>query len=132
MPQWKSYEGIDAEYLTELNVHISSASYLDYSAQEIRDFQQKFYDATGTLPDDDAFNGYDVTLFTGKMLRRYGLSFPQNLDREPFQGLRGQFRFSKIFNSGAVDDGFNQPDYWENTFVHILKFEKYGFVPVGN
>lgn len=130
MPQWKSYESIEAEYLTALNVHISSASYIDYTVEEVKEFQQKFYEATGTLPDDDAFNGYDVTLFTGKMLRRYGLSFPENLDREPFQGLHGQFRFSKIFTNGAVDDGFNQPDYLENTFVHILKFDKYGFVPV--
>ena len=129
MPQWESFESIEPEYFTALNVHISSASYIDYSVQDVKDFQQKFYEATGTLPDDDAFNGYDVTLFTGKMLRRYGLSFPENLAREAFQGLHGQFRFSRIFTSGAVDDGYNQPDYLENTFVHILKFDKYGFVP---
>ena len=131
MPQWESYESIEPEYLTELNVHITSASYIDYTTQEVRDFQQKFYDATGTLPDSDGFNGYDVTQFAGKMLRQYGLSFPENLDRETFQGLHGSFRFSKIFINGAVDDGSNQADYLENTFVHILKFDKYGFVPVG-
>ena len=130
MPQWKNYEGIDPEYLTDLNVHISSATYINYTSQEVKDFQQKFYEATGTLPTDDAFNGYDVTLFTGKMLRHYGLSFPQNLTRETFQGLHGQFLFSRIFANGAMDDGRRVPDYMENTFVHILKFDKYGFVPV--
>lgn len=130
MPQWKGFESIEPEYLTALNVHISSASYIDYTVEEIKEFQQKFYESTGTLPDDDAFNGYDVMLFTGKMLRRYGLSFPENIDREPFQGLHGQFRFSKIFTNGGVDDGLNQPDYLENKFVHILKFDKFGFVPV--
>lgn len=130
MPQWKNYESIEPEYLTDLNVHVSSASHIDYSAQEVKDFQLKFYEATGTIPNEDAFNGYDVTLFTGKMLRRYGLSFPQKLENETFQGLHGQFRFSEIFNSGNLDDGYNQPDYLENTFVHILKFDKYGFVPV--
>ncbi len=129
MPQWKSYESIEPEYLTSLNVHITSASYVDYSAQAVKDFQQKFYEATGTIPNDDAFNGYDVTLFTGKMLSRYGLSFPQNIDRESFRGLHGDFRFSEIFTAGNLDDGYNQPDYLENTFVHILKFDKYGFVP---
>ena len=132
MPQWISYESIEPEYLTELNVHISSASYIDYSAQEVRGFQQKFYEATGTLPDDDAFHGYDATLFTGKMLQKYGLSFPENLDRETYQGLHGQFRFSRIFIDSATDDGRNQPDYLENTRVNLLKFDKYGFVPVGN
>lgn len=130
MPQWKNYESIEPEYFTTLNVHVSSASYIDYTAEEVKDFQQKFYEATGALPNDDAFNGYDVTLCTGKMLRRYGLSFPQSIHREAYQGLHGQFQFSRIFSGGAIDDGFNQPDYLENTSVHILKFDKYGFVPV--
>ena len=130
MPQWKNFEAIEPEYLTSLNVHISSASYIDYASPAVKAFQQKFYEATGTIPDDDAFNGYDVTLFTGRMLRRYGLSFPQNLDREPFRGLHGDFRFTRIFNTGHLDDGRNLPDYMENTFVHILKFEKFGFAPV--
>lgn len=129
MPQWRNYEAIDPEYLSSLNVHISSAAWLDYTVQELKDFQQKFYDATGTIPDDDGFNGYDVTIFTGRMLSRYGLSFPERLDNGTVPTLRGKFSFDKIFSSGAVDDGRNAPDYWENTFVHILKFDKFGFVP---
>jgi ABC-type branched-subunit amino acid transport system substrate-binding protein len=129
MPQWRGFEALDPEYLNSLNVHISSASWLDYSAQDVKEFQQKFYEATGTIPDEDGFNGYDVTMFTGKMLARYGLSFPERLDDGTATTLHGQFSFSKVFGSGAVDDGRNTPDYWENTFVHILKFEKFGFVP---
>lgn len=130
MPQWVDFEGIEPEYLSALNVHISSASYIDYSAQEVKDFQQKFYESTGTIPDNDGFNGYDVTLFTGRMLRRYGLSFPERLTTESFQGLRANYRFFKIFSEGVVDDGRNLPDYIENVYIHILKFDKYGFVPV--
>ena len=129
MPQWMNFEAIEPEYLTSLNVHVSSAAYIDYSTPEVKAFQQKFYEATGTIPDEDGFNGYDVTLFAGKMLRRFGLSFPERLTFENFTGLQGDFHISRIFNSGAVDDGLNQPDYLENTSVHILKFDKYGFVP---
>jgi len=129
MPQWQGFEAIEPEYLTELNVHISAASYLDYSAPAIKTFQQAFYDATGTLPDDDGFNGYDVTMFTGKMLSRYGLSFAQKLSTEVFRGLHGDLRFAPVYSTGAVDTRSNQYDYLENTFVHILKFDKYGFVP---
>ncbi len=130
MPQWRNFEALDPEYLSSLNVHISSASWLDYSVQEVKGFQQKFYTATGTIPDEDGFNGYDATLFAGRMLAKYGLSFPERLDEMTTTTLRGQFSFSKIFGSGAVDDGQNNPDYWENTFVHILKFDKFGYVPV--
>jgi len=130
MPQWRSFDAIDPEYLSSLNVHISSAGWLDYTREELKDFQQKFYDTTGTIPDEEAFNGYDVTLFTGRMLARYGLSFPNRLAAETQQTMGGQFSFAKVFSNGAVDDSRNTPDYWENTFVHILKFEKFGYVPV--
>lgn len=130
MPQWRDFETIDPEYFSTLNVHISAASWIDYSLPEVKDFQQKFYDATGTIPDEDGFNGYDVTLFVGRMLGKYGLSFPEHLDEVETATLRGKCSFSKIFSAGAVDDARNSPDYWENTFVHILKFEAFGFVPV--
>ena len=129
MPQWRNFETIDHEYLSSCGVHISSASWLDYSAQDVKEFQQKFYEATGTIPDEDGFNGYDVTLYAGRMLARYGLSFPEKQKKEAFKTLRGQFSFARIFGSNAIDDGRNIPDYLENTFVHILKFDKFSFVP---
>lgn len=130
MPQWENFEAIEPEYLISLNVHISSASYIDYTSEAVKTFQQKFYEATGTVPAEDGFNGYDVTLFTGKMLRRFGLSFPERLPSENFTGLQSNFHISRIFSNRAVDDRYNQPDYLENTSVHILKFDKFGFVPV--
>lgn len=130
MPQWRNYDAIDPEYLSSLNVHISSASWFDYSAQDVKGFQQKFYETTGTIPDEDGFNGYDVMMFTGRMLASYGLSFPARIGTVTGNTLRGQYAFSKIFSTSALDDSHNTLDYWENTFVHILKFDKFGFVPV--
>ncbi len=132
MPQWQNFEAIEPEYLTALNVHISSASYLDYSDPAVKAFQQSFYEATGTLPDEDGFNGYDVTLFTGKMLMQYGLSFPGRLSGQAFRGLHSDLRLAPVYTTTVPDDRTNQYDYLENTFVHILKFDKYGFVPVEN
>jgi len=130
MPQWRLFENIETEYFTANDVHITSASYINYGASDVKEFQQKFYDATGTIPDDNGFNGYDVTLFTGRMLAHYGLSFPERLTLESFRGLHGDFRFVSVFGTGAVDDGRNLPDYLENAFIHILKFDRTGFAPV--
>lgn len=129
MPQWNGFETIEPEFFSDNNVHISTASYIDYSLQEVKDFQQKFFDATGTIPDNDGFNGYDITLFTGRMLARYGLSFPEHLSTEIYRGLHSNLQFSNIYTTGSMDDRTNQPDYVENVFVHILKFGKMGFVP---
>jgi ABC-type branched-subunit amino acid transport system substrate-binding protein len=129
MPQWRNFENIEPEYFAEMNVHVTSASHIDRSSNEAREFRQAFYDANGTVPNDDAYNGYDVTMFAGKMLKKYGLSFPQRLASEEFEGLHGKFQFAKVFATGAVDDRVNQYDYLENIFVHILKFQNFKFQP---
>ena len=130
MPQWKSYESIEPDFYRDLNVHITAASFLDYNTPEVKAFQQAFYESTGTVPDDDAFNGYDITLFTGRALRQYGLSFPERLADTHFTGLHGSFQFNKIFAPGHLDDGMGKYDYWENGFVHVLKYGKMGFAPI--
>lgn len=132
MPQWRQFENIDPEYFANLNVHISSAAYLDPTSDAVRTFQQAFYDAYGTVPDDDAFNGYDVLLLTGQWLQRFGLSFPQHLPTEPpFNGLRGAYRFARVPAEGpAPSERLSAHyDYLENTYVHILRFQNYRFEP---
>lgn len=130
MPQWQNFESIDAEYLLSMNVYISSASWVDYKDQRVKDFQQKFYEATGTIPDDDGFNGYDVTMFTAKMLVKYGLLFPEQVGKEVYHGLHNDFVIGKDY-AGEVkmETPGSTPDYLENKSVHILKFGKSGFAP---
>jgi len=133
MPQWKNFENIEPMYFATLNVHITAASFVNRDTEEARAFRQAFYAAYGTVPDDNAYNGYDVTLLAGYWLRRYGLSFPQRLTTErPFDGLRGRYQFAQAFSQSppsATSDRMEQYDYLENTFVHILKFQNYRFVP---
>ncbi|MBK8923139.1 MAG: ABC transporter substrate-binding protein [Saprospirales bacterium] len=133
MPQWMHFENIEPEFFTELHVHVSSATFIRYDAEAVRAFRQLFYDTYGTIPDEDAFNGYDVTLFTGRMLKKYGLSFPQRLStEEPFDGLQGMFQFAKVFSTASTaptGDRLDQYDYLENIFVHILKYQNYRFLP---
>ncbi len=133
MPQWKNFENIEPVYFSSLNVHITSASFVDRDSEAARAFRQAFYAAYGTIPDDNACNGYDIAMLTGNLLRRYGLSFPQRLPSErPFEGLRGKYQFGKVYatgKAGATDNRLDVYDYLENTFVHILKFQNYRFAP---
>lgn len=129
MPQWAGFESIEPDFFRDLNVHISAAGYINYASPDIKAFQQLFYDNTGTIPDEDAFNGYDLTLYAGSMLRQYGLSFPQKLAEEDYVGLHGRYWFNKVWANGSTDDSMTKFDYWENTFVHILKYGPIGFAP---
>lgn len=130
MPQWRNFENIEPEYLNSLRVHITSATYVDYKLPEVQQFQQQFYEAYGTIPDEDAFTGYDVTLFTGRMLKQYGLNFPKNLQRATlFNGLQTRIQCLPVSATGTADAATLQYDYLENKAVRILRFDQYGFVP---
>ncbi|MCS6929628.1 MAG: hypothetical protein NZM43_09045 [Saprospiraceae bacterium] len=132
LPQWRQFENIELEYFADLNVHLSSATYFDFADPAVRAFQQAFFDAYGTAPDEEAFNGYDVVLLVGKGLQQFGLNFPQRLSTEPpFKGLRTTYRFSRVPTAEPVSNerALAPYDYLENTYVHILRFQNYRFEP---
>lgn len=123
MPQWMGYNQIDPEFLINLNVHVSSASFVNRDTEASKKFERLYFERFGTVPNDDAYNGYDVTLFTGTMLRRFGLSFPEKISKETYTGLSRKFQFAPVGVEGNAD-------YVENTFVYVLKFDQYNYVPV--
>jgi hypothetical protein len=129
MPQWMKFENIEPDYFKELNVHISAAAYTDFEDAEVKEFTQEFFYTYNTMPDDDAFNGYDLMLYTGKMLKKYGTTFPSKLSKESLPSLHGKFQFGSVFTTKPTGENFDDADYQENKFVHILKFENYKFIP---
>jgi ABC-type branched-subunit amino acid transport system substrate-binding protein len=130
MPQWKNFDSIEPDYLNNLNVHISSAAYIDPANLDVKAYMQRFYDATGTIPDEDGFNGYQITSWLSEQLYRHGLSFPKKIFGEENRGLSARFNFFKT--NAPADSNVTTWDYTENGFVFILKFDKFGFVPVQN
>ena len=134
MPQWADYEQIEPDMLTSLNVHITSAAYIDRSRADVKNFEQQFYEIFGTIPNEDAFNGYDVTMLTAELLRRYGLSFPEksSLSSTLMPSLSGGFYLRRVQNTDApvVDTEASATyEYVENIFVHILKFQNFRYAP---
>jgi hypothetical protein len=128
MPQWINYEQLEPELMSDLNVHITSSTMVDREQENVQQFERAFYEQFGTLPDDDAYNGYDVAILVTDQLQQHGLNFPERLNSlntfvATTRGgvyLRG--------HGGGVDGGTS--DYLENIFVHLLKFEQYGWVRI--
>jgi hypothetical protein len=133
MPQWIDYEQIEPDLLQSLNVHITSASFIDRNRADVKDFEQQFYEQFGTIPDEDAFNGYDAAMLTADMLRKFGLSFPEKMSLAPslMPSLSGGFYLRRVKNTGTpVDSGGPAVyEYVENIFVHILKFDHFRYSP---
>jgi Periplasmic binding protein len=127
MPQWLDYEQIEPDLLKDLQVHITAAGFIDRKDPAISAFEQRFYEQFGTIPDDDAFSGYDTGLWLAGMLGRYGMSFPEKISEkgELTSTLRGAYYFRR---AGGVDAATY--DYVENVFVHLLRFDGARFVVV--
>ncbi len=130
MNMWLDFEQIDFEYFEKLRLHVSSASYVDPNDERVRQFKQKYFDAYGTVPNDEAYLGYDVMLYFGRMLAKHGKDFSQKLDTQPSDVLHGRFEFSRlVLNPAQHKEDLDYFDQLENTFVHILKFQEFHLQP---
>ncbi len=127
MPQWMQYERVDYDYFERLNVHVSSDTYIDPYANEIQFFKRRYYDRYGALPTDQAYLGYDIVLFAGRMLQKYGTKFQYSLDQEEERYLHTRFQFGKVVMPGTTGMENRPVDHFENKYLNILKFSDYQF-----
>ncbi|MFT4758438.1 MAG: ABC-type branched-subunit amino acid transport system substrate-binding protein [Paraglaciecola sp.] len=130
LPTWQNFGRIDFDYYENLNVHVSSGSFVDSYNPEVRLFKKKYFERFKIAPEDEAVLGYDVTMFTGRMLQKYGTKFPLSLDQEEAKYLQSSMLFAPVLNNPTFNDNdVNRVDYFENKYVHILKFDNYYFQP---
>ncbi len=130
MPQWKDYDQIDFEFYEKLNVHISSAFYVDNAEERVKQFRQKYFDTYGTVPSEEAFIGYDVMLYFGRMVDKYGKDLAQRIDRDDYDVLHGRFDFERVvLNPEQHREQSSYFDQLENGYVHILQFQDFQFRP---
>jgi len=128
MPKWQEYEKISFDYYEDLNVHISSSYYMDPTSPDVQGFKQRYFDMYGAIPDENAYIGYDIMLYFGKMLKKHGDQFQKKIDQEIEQYLHTRFEFvplaPKSFQAGSERYDVDQ---YENKHVNILEFREFYF-----
>ena len=125
MPRWKTYSKVDFEYYESLNLHLSSDGFIDLNTDKAKQFRQQYFYKYGELPTDDAFYGYDMMLYFGRMIDKHGTQFQTSIDDEPFEGIHSSFEFIPVNDSGNIEKPSNQ--YLGNQHVDIIKFENFYF-----
>ncbi len=129
-PRWKDFTQISYDYYEAMNVHISAESYLDPDSYEIQSFKQGFYNKYGMPPTEEAFKGYDIMLYFGRMIKQFGTGFRNSLDKNSDDYLHTRFDFQRTVTSPKIPSegqNLNLFDQYENKFVNILEFEGYQF-----
>jgi hypothetical protein len=129
---WMNYDRIDFDFFENLNVHVSSGSFIDNFNPNIQLFQRRYFNDYGMPPESEAFIGHDVMLYFGRMLKKYGTKFQLSLEQEkPSPYLQTKFDIERVINNpNLINDNLNRVDGWENKYVHILKFQNYHYQPV--
>ncbi|MEM1318830.1 MAG: ABC transporter substrate-binding protein [Bacteroidota bacterium] len=126
MPQWMKFKRISYDYYEQLNVHISSSSYINEEDQAVVQFRQNFFNRYGAAPEVDAYVGYDLMRYMGRMIVKHGTKFQEAIDREQAQYLHTRYAFEPIAQEGTIAE---QPviERYENRYVNILEFKDYFF-----
>ncbi len=127
MPQWKNYERIDFDYYEKLNVHISSGVFIDDFDADIRQFKRTYFDRFGSVPNSEAYLGYDITRYFGRMIHEHGTRFQYLMGNDPLQMLHTQFDFQSVVVPTASAAELPIIQRWENRYVNILQFKNFRF-----
>lgn len=135
MPQWMEFNKISYDYYENLEVHVSSDTYLNPLDAEIQSFRTRYFNTYGEVPKDNAYVGYDMMLYLGRMLKKHGDRFQYHLDDEVNQYLHTKFAVQPVAptlptemnDNKQVQDNNYRIQQFENKHVNILKFEEYYF-----
>ena len=131
-PRWKDFTKISYDTYEKLNLHVTSESFIDPNDPSIIAFRQNFFNRYGTLPTDQAIQGYDTVLFFGRQLKNKGTGFLNTLDQEVGNALHTQYAIDRVITKQreVSDDNLNAFDQHENSKIHILEFRGFQFLKV--
>jgi LysM repeat protein/ABC-type branched-subunit amino acid transport system substrate-binding protein len=114
LKEWEIYSSLEAEYLLNINLHMQSYSFIDYSRQPVREFVLEYRRRYKTEPDEYAFAGYDIGIYFLNALRLYGTDFQNCLGEYKQETLCMPFQYGRLDNGG-----------FENTLSTIYRYEDF-------
>jgi ABC-type branched-subunit amino acid transport system substrate-binding protein len=117
---WLHLQGIDFQLLESLNFHVTSPYFIDELNPDILLFQRRFFQELGTLPEPEAYQGYDLVNYLFENWVENSVQFQEKLELGPStRFLSAPFQFKKI-NARVFD--MDQWQYNMNQNMMLLKF----------
>ncbi|MFZ1749294.1 MAG: ABC transporter substrate-binding protein [Saprospiraceae bacterium] len=123
MPILFDSDKIEFEYYYSLNINVVMSDFVDPNQSAIREFRRDFLNLFGEIPDVEAIKGYDLALYLGRNIWKYGKNFQNYLENEPGIYLQSSYNIqkSKSDDSQVIDDPYKF-DYYENKHLDIIEF----------
>lgn len=131
MPQWMDFQHMEFDLFERCHVRLSSNVYIDNQSPDVLNFRKEFFYRYGALPSNEAFTGYELILYLGRMLNQYGTHFQDFVDANPNKGIISQLDFQKvIIPSPYGAEGMPSVQRYENQFVYVLEFNNFQLRPI--
>jgi hypothetical protein len=117
-PNWLKANYLIQEKLQKLNSRISTSYFVNYKAQNVKNFIARYRDDYGFEPSEYSFKGFDIGFYFGSLLEKYGLDYAKYLIVSNYIGLHTNFKFSKNPKLGFI-----------NTELMMLRYNNFEIQP---
>jgi hypothetical protein len=124
MPILYDSEKIEFDYYQSLQIKVVLSDFIDEDQNKIREFRRKYLDMYGEIPSADAFKGFDLMLYIGRNLYKYGRNFQNYLQFEPTRYLQSNYDIRKAKSEDSIlGDDPQKFDFYENKHLDIIEFK---------
>jgi len=117
---WLKFDQAESSDLVKLHVTLPVSSHVDYTADNVKGFLQKYRSLYNTDPNQFGLLGFDVLYYYMLGYLKFGSSFSQSYPDIVFEPTSVRFRMHQIANGSG----------YENTGVYILEYDNLELKPV--
>lgn len=97
--------------LYNANTRLTTAYYIDYNSQEVKDFVIKYRSFFHNEPGQFAFQGYDIVRYFVEMCDGYGRRWHKKLPEQSHRGLQSDFKFEQESGHGRINTAVRKVIY---------------------
>ena len=130
LPQWLGFSNLNPNYMESMSVHISVSTFINPDHEQYDSFRQKYFNRYHTIPDLQAFLGYDLIKWISDALIKSGKEGMIGTSSTWFSGIASGYDIRPVYKSKPATSLGNEmktPLYYENTRIRILKYEGQDF-----
>ncbi len=120
MPTWSSMESLSVDYLQGLNTHITASFWLSYNSPDLNYFRTEYFTKYKSKPSEFTYQGYDLMYYIGSLLSKDENNFADELKNTKVTLPGVRYDIQPVLSETDDTDSIQ---FFENKYVHILKYE---------
>lgn len=122
LDEWKDFETLDERYKNKFKLHYVAPGFIDFNAENVKDFIINYRGKYSTDPDKYTFAGFDAVYSSLKGLILYGDNFPAYYQNLSNKGYFTNMRFKQIEPGSG----------YENQAVKIIYHNNFVVIPIAD